>query len=257
MAITFPQEIIDAIIDELNDRTALLACCTVSQSFLPRARARFWFHVPISYGAINHLQHHPSLFSLVRSAVFPPNTHDAAVESPDFVAKLGEHLEHLYVEHKGGVPLPPSFFPAFSAYQHVRCLYLQGVHPNYVEPICTLTRHLPLLKDLCLSEYELGFPYHLGPSGEHCANCSFPELDHLGLSLANPRTRLQHALIGGHCTCSLSQVRSTELTLRVPLVEPSLLLEMYRNLEMLTEFTMRGIANGTVFNTVMKASLNK
>ncbi|KAF9024724.1 hypothetical protein BDZ89DRAFT_112565 [Hymenopellis radicata] len=89
MVVFFPQELIDAILDELwGDRAALAKCCSVSRSFLPRARANLWFDVTLTEASIRHLQQHPSLLPLIHSLCTRVNDRAAVEASASFIQEF-------------------------------------------------------------------------------------------------------------------------------------------------------------------------
>ncbi len=159
---SLPQELVDAIVDELyDDRSALKACALVSHAFLPRCRVHLWRTLgPINWITFQSLSKKlsPTLRRYVRAVVFANGypLDGSMIPSLDTFPNLHTlHLKDPYRSYWMGLDTPPPPPRLSLSPNGITSLsFTSFIHDMTGK--CTLLRPFTSLKHLAFETYDQG-----------------------------------------------------------------------------------------------------
>ncbi len=240
MLVFFPQELINAVLDELcGERATLAKCCLVSRSFLPRARANLWFDVTITGASIRHLQQHPSLLPLIHSLCTTRVYDRAAIEA---LASFNQEFHNI--ERVSWALDSAHYEPLLQLCSSwkLKVLSLTNVVASHPGDLCSFLKNLPSLQSLHIDENGDCVTRRVPCQCQDSRKNYLPRIDDFQYHVYTKDTQLQESFIAGGCICSLQQVRSVLLDIGRPMSQLDALLATFPN--SMQEFTLYGTVNG-------------
>ena len=196
MSPALPPETFDTIIDHLHDEPATLkTCCTVSKSWVPRARKHLFAHVELNTtfrlkawkSAFPDPSNSPAHYTLSLSIYGAP---DAVADVDDWIHAF-RNVEQLLLGHMDRSPLVP-FYAISPA---VRLLYLTYTTTDVFDLICSF----PLLEDLVLFNLHSASEADLHPGYEAGWNPPSTSSPKLTGSLDLRTTSELYSIVHGLC----------------------------------------------------------